>query len=268
MADNIEPTADDLDRPEYLPAKRAQQEALAKIDHITMQDMAIVFQESGLCKTSNPAQIIAKMQIGRELGLQPFQSINAIDIIEGRPILKPLLLAALIRRSGRYDYKISKLTIEEVEVVFYKVKGQERVVLGSLSWTMKDAIRAGLAAKDNWRKYPRNMLFHRCLADGSRFYCPDVHFSPIYTPDEMGLVTDEDGAVRSNMVEADWREVKVRMTKPERTYEQRQQYAALIPVMTEKEKSDLEAAAFSWDVTNDQFSAMLVAVEEAHAVHP
>ena len=43
-------------------------------------------------------------------------------------------------------------------------------------------------AGDNWRKYPKNMLFARAISNGVKWHCPDVmNGQPVYTPDEMGL---------------------------------------------------------------------------------
>jgi hypothetical protein len=61
---------------------------------------------------------------------------------------------------------------------------------------MEDAKRANLTGKDNWTKYPRNMLFARALSNGQKWYAPDVfNGATVYTPDELGAVTDEDGNV-------------------------------------------------------------------------
>jgi hypothetical protein len=57
--------------------------------------------------------------------------------------------------------------------------------IGVSSFTMEDAKRAGLSGGDNWKKYPRNMLFARAMSNGAKWYCPDVFGGPVYTPDEL-----------------------------------------------------------------------------------
>ena len=70
---------------------------------------------------------------------------------------------------------------------------------------MKDASAAGLTNKDNWKKYPRNMLFARAISNGQKWYAPDVYNGvTVYTPDEMGASVDEEG----NIIEAIAHEVK------------------------------------------------------------
>jgi hypothetical protein len=55
--------------------------------------------------------------------------------------------------------------------------------LGESSFSLEDAKRAGLAG-DNWRKYPRNMLYARAVSNAARWYAPEV-LTGVYLPDEM-----------------------------------------------------------------------------------
>jgi hypothetical protein len=49
---------------------------------------------------------------------------------------------------------------------------------------------------DNWKRYPRNMLFARCISNAARWFCPSVFGGPVYTPDELGAAVDpEEGNV-------------------------------------------------------------------------
>jgi hypothetical protein len=97
------------------------------------------------------------------------------------------LLAAAIKRHPRYDYRVRSLTNDACEVVFFE-DGKEA---GASEFTMDDARTAGLAGGDNWKKFPRNMLFARAISNGAKFFCPDVFAgAPIYTPDELGAEID------------------------------------------------------------------------------
>ncbi|NJO31398.1 MAG: recombinase RecT [Richelia sp. SL_2_1] len=44
---------------------------------------------------------------------------------------------------------------------------------------------AGLLGKDNWKKWPSDMMFARALTRGARRYCPDVFGGPAYTKEEL-----------------------------------------------------------------------------------
>ena len=75
-------------------------------------------------------------------------------------------------------------TDAQVSIEFY----QEGKSIGVSTFTMEDAKAAKLNAKDNWQKFPRNMLFARAISNGVRWYCPDVFSgAAVYTPDEIGV---------------------------------------------------------------------------------
>src|SRR4029077_11710975 len=70
---------------------------------------------------------------------------------------------------------------EACEIVFTR-KG--RPLTPSSVFTLEDAERAGLRG-DNYRKFPRNMLFARAMTNGARVHCPEVFVGAVYTPDEL-----------------------------------------------------------------------------------
>ena len=57
-------------------------------------------------------------------------------------------------------------------------------------FTMDDAVKAGLAGRDVWKKYPRRMLKHRCLSYGLKDVFPDL-LAGLYDPEEMESVQSE-----------------------------------------------------------------------------
>ncbi len=130
---------------------------------------------------TNPYQIAVKIQAGKELGLRPVQSLTNIHIVQGRITLGAMVIASLIKSSDKYDYRVKEHSNEVCSITIL----QDDEVIGESSFTMNDAKAAGLNNKDNWRKYPRNMLFSRALTNAARWYCPDVFGGPIYTPDEL-----------------------------------------------------------------------------------
>jgi hypothetical protein len=161
-------------------------------------DLGKVFAESGLfADTRSAAQAVVKIMAGRDLGLGPFAAMTAIHIIAGKVTVSSNAMARCIRRSDRYGYRVTRLDDQACEIEFLR-DGQ---AIGTSTFTMADAKRAGLDANTNWRKYPRNMLFARAISNGTRWYCPDLlGGSPVYTPDELGaeVVDGETGDVVAN----------------------------------------------------------------------
>ena len=135
-------------------------------------------------------QAIVKILAGQELGFGPFASMTGVAIIQGKPAVGANLQAAAVKRTGKYNYRVIEMSNEVCELEFYE--GKQSV--GKSRFTMQDAVAAGLATKDNWKKWPRNMLFARAISNGVKWYSPDIfNGATVYTPDELDAQVDEDG---------------------------------------------------------------------------
>jgi hypothetical protein len=138
------------------------------------------------------AQAMVKVMAGAEIGLPPFAAMSGIHIVQGKPVLGANLIATLVKNDPRYDYRVK--TADNGQCVLTWYEGGK--VVGESSFTMNEANAAGLTNKDNWRKYPSDMLFARALTRGARRYAPGIFGgAPIYTPEEMGVDTDEEGHI-------------------------------------------------------------------------
>lgn len=132
------------------------------------------------------AQAVVKVLKGLELGIGPVTAMTEVHIVQGKPALSATLIAALIKRSGRYDYRITAHTDRECVIEFFEKRADKWESSGTSSFTVEDAARAGLAIRETWQKFPRNMLFARALSNGARWYCADVFGGAVYTPEELG----------------------------------------------------------------------------------
>ncbi len=143
-----------------------------------------VFAESGMfTDVKTAAQAVVKIIAGKELGLSPIESMNSLYMVNGKIAVSSKIIASLVKKSGKYDYTIEKLDDQECTLIFYQLNG-EKVDLGKSTFTFKDAAKAGLVNKDNWKNYPRNMMFARALSNGARWYCPDATAS-FYSVEEL-----------------------------------------------------------------------------------
>lgn len=125
------------------------------------------------------AQAMVKIQAGLEMGLNPIQAMTSINVIKGKITLSAGLLAALIKRAG-YKYRVLKHDDTICEISMKDPDGEE---LGTTSFSMADAKRAGLTG-GNWARYPKNMLFARCISNAARFHAPEVCLG-VYETSEM-----------------------------------------------------------------------------------
>jgi hypothetical protein len=142
--------------------------------------------------TKQASQAIVKILAGQELGFGPFASMTGVHIIQNKPTLAANLMAAAVKRTGKYNYRVTEHTDAACELEFFE-SGQ---AVGKSRFTMEDASRAGLLTNPTWKKYPRNMLFSRALSNGQKWFAPDVfNGATVYTPEELGAVVDSDGNV-------------------------------------------------------------------------
>ena len=159
---------------------------------IPLQALGEILARSGFFQdTRDAAQAVVKVLAGQELGIGPVASMTGIYIVKGKVALSANLMGAAVKRSGRYNYRVHALTDAECDIEFFE-NGQS---VGRSRFTMQDAQKAGLMSSDNWKRYPRNMLFARAMSNGVKWYCPDVTAGPAYTPDELGALEDDEGNI-------------------------------------------------------------------------
>ncbi len=153
---------------------------------VELKEVARLFAGSSTFKgVSNPATAFALMLVGRDLGLSMTKALTDVTMIQGKPTLSASLMAGMIKASGKY--RLIKKKHDENECI---IEVRERVdgkweVLGESSFSIKDAERAVLLKNDVWKKFPRNMVWSRCISNIARQECGDVFLGSVYTPDEL-----------------------------------------------------------------------------------
>ncbi len=159
-----------------------------------MQSLGEVFVKSKFFQDSqDAAQAIVKVMAGAELGFPPIASMTGVYIVKGKVSLSANLIAAAIKRSGRYTYRVRKHDESGCEIEFF----ENNESIGLSSFTREDAQRAQLLSKETWRSFFRNMAFARALSNGAKWHCPDIFGGPVYTPEELGADVDGEGDVIS-----------------------------------------------------------------------
>jgi len=161
----------------------------------TVEDLARVgdvFVKSGFfADTRDAAQAIVKVMAGQELGFAPIASMTGVYIVKGKVSLSANLIAAAVKRSGRYTFRVRKHDAQVCEIEFFELdKAGNKESIGTSSFSMQEAAQAGLASSATWKNFPRNMLYARAMSNGAKWYCPDVFGGPVYTPDELGATID------------------------------------------------------------------------------
>ncbi len=145
----------------------------------------ILAQSGFFADAKEAAQAITKVLAGAELGFGPVASMTGIYLVKGHVTLSANLIGAAIKRSGKYNFRVTTLTDAECIIAFFE--GGESI--GVSSFTMAQAKAAGIAG-DTYSKFPRNMLYARAMSNGAKWFTPDVFAGPVYTPDELGAQVD------------------------------------------------------------------------------
>ncbi len=85
-------------------------QTLAIREDMSLSEVGNAFVKSGFFQdTRDLSQAIVKILAGREFGFGPFSSMTGVYIIQGRPYLAANLMAAAVKRSGRYDYRVREM---------------------------------------------------------------------------------------------------------------------------------------------------------------
>lgn len=118
------------------------------------------------------------MVAGARLGLDPFQSVQGIASINGRPAIWGDAMVAVAKNSGKLEWirkeAVTGKTADDagIRVTVKRVDEDEPYVE---VFTVADAKRAGLWNKPGpWQQYPRRMLFSRARAFALRDAFADV----------------------------------------------------------------------------------------------
>lgn len=173
------------------------------------QRMARVFVESGLfndVKGSTPQQAIAqayvKIALGNSMGFSPAESMQGIDLIQGRPAISAQLRAARMQRAGFSWAPTSTdrgcwlalmqagrpIMVPRVDtstgLIMRDREGSPLLEQATVSYTEEDAKKAGLLGKDNWKKDPSSMYFARAITRAQRRFAPGVLSGDILTREE------------------------------------------------------------------------------------
>lgn len=163
----------------------------------TVQLGEVLARSGFFADSKDAAQCVTKILAGRELGIGPVASMTGIYIVKGRVTLSANVMAAQIKRSGRYNYRVTRMDDDGCSIDFYE-QGEP---VGTSTFDKGDAQAAGLLGGDNWKKFPRNMYFSRAMSNGAKWFCPDVFSGPVYTPDELQDVHTSVDTVTGEIVE-------------------------------------------------------------------
>ena len=157
--------------------------------------MEALMQVAKFCASSGffdgantPDKAAVKIMAGAEMGMTPMQAMGSVYVFRGKTGVEGKMIAARIKSSGKYDYKILKSTPEECILQFLEdgepIKDEDE---GIVKYTMDDVRANGWAGNAGYRSEAgkRNMLFYRGITTGMRLYCPHIFSLPVLSVEEI-----------------------------------------------------------------------------------
>jgi hypothetical protein len=120
-----------------------------------------------------PNDVFVAINMGSELGMEPFQAIQSIAVIEGKPCLYGDGLIGVVRASPKCLWIEESISEDGLTATCRTQRdGDPNPV--TATYSMTDAMQAGIDSKKNWKKHPKRMLQMRARAYCLRDAYPDL----------------------------------------------------------------------------------------------
>lgn len=208
----------------------------------------------------NIEQGLARVLIGRQMGLSPAESLMGLEIVEGQLSMRGKLVASLIDNHPLYDYVVEESTDKRCTIAFSYKRDGEWVKRGTYTFTIQDAQRAGLVNKFNWKAYPTLMLFYRALSQGARMFAAPAIMGG-YTEGELETPSEEEMDFSISMVdeEALYRDVYTAVASGTfnlKAIRERHSFAGIAEIAAAKKRAEEQLAqeeAGQEEVTEGEF---------------
>lgn len=148
----------------------------------TMSDMeriATSIAKGGMFGSKDPHAVLTLCMLAQAEGQHPAVVFRDYDIIQGKPAKKAeAMMRDFLNSGGKVTW--NRLDDECCDATFTHPQGGT----ATINWTLARAQKAQLGGKDNWKKWPRQMLRSRVVSEGVRTVCPNAT-SGLYVPEEV-----------------------------------------------------------------------------------
>ena len=149
-----------------------------------LERMAATIAKSGLFGVKTADQAMALMLVAQSENLHPMTAVQEFDIIQGRPARKSWSMLSRFQRAGGSVEWHERSDTKASATFSHPAGGTVKV-----DWDLERAKKAGLSGKDNWHKWPRQMLTARVISEGVRTVYPGAT-GGFYTPEETRDMDD------------------------------------------------------------------------------
>ena len=144
---------------------------ISKDDQLNIWEFSIKLSKSQMVPKhfiGRPEDVFVSILYGRELGLNPIMSLNAICVIQGQVTLKVnTMTGVILKNHPKAIIDIKQDEIKKEVVITFKRDANDPAPYVS-TWNMQKAKDMGLAGKQNYISQPLTMLRARALSEGYR----------------------------------------------------------------------------------------------------
>jgi hypothetical protein len=120
-----------------------------------------------------PNDCFVAINMGHSLDMDPFQAIQSIAVIEGKPCLYGDGLIGVVRASPKCLWIEEKISDDGKTATCRTQRDGDPNPIEA-TYSMADAVQAGIDTKFNWKKHPKRMLQMRARAYCLRDAYPDL----------------------------------------------------------------------------------------------
>jgi len=157
-----------------IPARPGAAHSIADIEKL-----AEAVARSRMFGVQTKEQALVLMAISQAEGRHPALAARDYDIISGRPAKKAeAMMRDFLDSGGKVEWHALDDGVADATFT-HPAGGKIRIL-----WDTARAAKAGLATKDMYKKFPRQMLRSRCVSEGVRTVCP-MATSGFYVPEEV-----------------------------------------------------------------------------------
>lgn len=149
---------------------------LAKLMHQKQQldllkNFAKIAAESKQYQAMTESSLLNLMLSAKDMGISPMKAINGgFYVVNGKVCMSTALMADRIRKAG-HSIKIKAMTKDKCIIHATRKDNGDEI---SYEYTMEDASLAGLNNSPTWKKFPKQMLYNRCMSSVARILFSDV----------------------------------------------------------------------------------------------
>lgn len=188
---------------------------------------------------NNASNCFIAIEMAERMGANPFQVMQSLNIIQGRPSWSSQFIIAAINQSGRFrtqlNYKMEGSKEKgDLSCIAYATSN-DGTLCESIKVTLQMAKEEGWSTKNGskWKTMPELMIRYRAAAFFGRQYCPDLLLGLLSTEEQRDIIDAE--FVETTPQNADYNNAN-----PQEVKKEQETKTASKPITVEQPKVDVQ----------------------------